>query len=142
MSLAESIAPYIPHLRRFARLLTGTQSAGDAAVERVLQPLFDADPELRIVHEHAESAPPLAPEPNLPLAKQCVATLRAAGIESEVTGAPYTTNANHYGVAGLPTVILGPGDIAQAHTAEEWIEEAQLELGVRGYRAIIEAWNS
>jgi CheY-like chemotaxis protein/DNA-directed RNA polymerase specialized sigma24 family protein len=37
MSLAESIAPYIPHLRRFARLLTGTQSAGDAAVERVLQ---------------------------------------------------------------------------------------------------------
>src|SRR5262245_14805965 len=37
MSLAESIAPYIPHLRRFARLLTGTQGSGDAAVERVLQ---------------------------------------------------------------------------------------------------------
>jgi CheY-like chemotaxis protein len=37
MSLAESIAPHIPHLRRFARLLTGTQGAGDAAVERVLQ---------------------------------------------------------------------------------------------------------
>ncbi|MBO0764135.1 MAG: response regulator [Hyphomicrobiaceae bacterium] len=37
MSLAESIAPHIPHLRRFARLLTGAQGAGDAAVERVLQ---------------------------------------------------------------------------------------------------------
>jgi CheY-like chemotaxis protein/DNA-directed RNA polymerase specialized sigma24 family protein len=37
MSLAERIAPHIPHLRRFARLLTGTQVAGDAAVERVLQ---------------------------------------------------------------------------------------------------------
>jgi CheY-like chemotaxis protein len=43
MSLAERIAPHIPHLRRFARLLTGTQAAGDAAVERVLQAVA-ADP--------------------------------------------------------------------------------------------------
>jgi CheY-like chemotaxis protein len=43
MSLAESIAPHIPNLRRFARLLTGTQGAGDAAVERVLQ-VVAADP--------------------------------------------------------------------------------------------------
>jgi DNA-directed RNA polymerase specialized sigma24 family protein len=45
MSLAESIAPHIPHLRRFARLLTGTQGAGDAAVERVLQAVA-ADPSI------------------------------------------------------------------------------------------------
>jgi DNA-directed RNA polymerase specialized sigma24 family protein/CheY-like chemotaxis protein len=43
MSLAESIAPHIPHLRRFARLLTGAQAAGDAAVERVLQ-VIASDP--------------------------------------------------------------------------------------------------
>jgi DNA-directed RNA polymerase specialized sigma24 family protein/CheY-like chemotaxis protein len=43
MSLAESIAPHVPHLRRFARLLTGSQAAGDAAVERVLQAVA-ADP--------------------------------------------------------------------------------------------------
>jgi DNA-directed RNA polymerase specialized sigma24 family protein len=45
MSLAESIAPHIPHLRRFARLLTGTQGAGDAGVERVLQAVA-ADPSM------------------------------------------------------------------------------------------------
>jgi DNA-directed RNA polymerase specialized sigma24 family protein len=45
MSLAERIAPHIPHLRRFARLLTGTQGAGDAAVERVLQAVA-ADPSI------------------------------------------------------------------------------------------------
>lgn len=39
MSLADSIDPYLPHLRRFARLLTGSQQAGDAAVARVLQML-------------------------------------------------------------------------------------------------------
>lgn len=45
MSLAERIAPHIPQLRRFARLLTGTQAAGDAAVERVLQAVA-ADPSI------------------------------------------------------------------------------------------------
>jgi DNA-directed RNA polymerase specialized sigma24 family protein/CheY-like chemotaxis protein len=43
MSLGDSIAPHIPHLRRFARLLTGSQSAGDGAVARVLQ-VIAADP--------------------------------------------------------------------------------------------------
>jgi len=31
--------------------------------------------------------------------------------------------------AGIPSVVFGPGDIAQAHTADEWIELAQLERG-------------
>jgi DNA-directed RNA polymerase specialized sigma24 family protein len=36
MSLAESIAPHLPNLRRFARLMTGRQVTGDAAVARLL----------------------------------------------------------------------------------------------------------
>jgi CheY-like chemotaxis protein len=36
-TLAESIASYLPQLRRFARLLTGSQQAGDAAVSRMLR---------------------------------------------------------------------------------------------------------
>ena len=43
MSLAESIAPHLPHVRRFARLLTGNQQSGDSAVARVLQ-VIAADP--------------------------------------------------------------------------------------------------
>jgi DNA-directed RNA polymerase specialized sigma24 family protein/CheY-like chemotaxis protein len=43
MSLAETIAPHLPHLRRFARLLTGNQQSGDGAVARVLQ-VIAADP--------------------------------------------------------------------------------------------------
>ena len=42
-SLAESIASHLPQLRRFARLLTGSQQAGDAAVSRLLQAIV-ADP--------------------------------------------------------------------------------------------------
>lgn len=43
MHLARSIAPHVPHLRRFARLLTGAQASGDASVARVLE-VIAADP--------------------------------------------------------------------------------------------------
>src|SRR5262245_17413524 len=45
MPLAERIAPHVPHLRRFARLLTGSQAGGDDAVERVLRAIA-ADPSI------------------------------------------------------------------------------------------------
>jgi acetylornithine deacetylase len=32
--------------------------------------------------------------------------------------------------AGTPAVVFGPGDIAQAHTDDEWIQVASLERGV------------
>ncbi|MEC7740227.1 MAG: M20/M25/M40 family metallo-hydrolase, partial [Gemmatimonadota bacterium] len=28
---------------------------------------------------------------------------------------------------GIPAVCYGPGDIAQAHSADEWVELAQIE---------------
>ncbi len=35
---------------------------------------------------------------------------------------PYGTDASKLAEAGLPIVVIGPGDIAQAHTVDEWIE--------------------
>jgi DNA-directed RNA polymerase specialized sigma24 family protein/CheY-like chemotaxis protein len=45
MSLSKMIAPHLPLLRRFARALAGTQSAGDAYVAATLQVLAE-DPSL------------------------------------------------------------------------------------------------
>lgn len=36
----EQLLPHLPHLRRYARLLTGEQPAGDAVVERMLERLL------------------------------------------------------------------------------------------------------
>ena len=41
MSLAKSIAPHLPLLRRYARALTGSQAAGDASVRATLEALLD-----------------------------------------------------------------------------------------------------
>lgn len=44
MSLASSISPHLPYLRRFSRALNGTQKGGDAYVAAVLEALID-DPD-------------------------------------------------------------------------------------------------
>jgi acetylornithine deacetylase len=37
-------------------------------------------------------------------------------------------------------VVIGPGDIAQAHTSDEWIEIDQLRMGIDLYTQAIEKW--
>ena len=43
MSVSQAIAPHLPHLRRFARALTGSQRGGDAYVAETLEAII-ADP--------------------------------------------------------------------------------------------------
>lgn len=45
MSIATTVAPHLPYLRRFARALTGSQESGDAYVVAVLEALV-ADPSI------------------------------------------------------------------------------------------------
>jgi acetylornithine deacetylase len=40
---------------------------------------------------------------------------------------------------GIPSVVFGPGDIAQAHTAEEWISVEELERGERLLRRFLQS---
>lgn len=40
---------------------------------------------------------------------------------------PYGTDASTIAEAGIPAVVFGPGDIAQAHTKDEWVELIQVE---------------
>ncbi len=55
-----------------------------------------------------------------------------AGLVRQLTGSnstgyvSYGTEAGLYEEAGIPSIVCGPGDIAQAHTADEWIAESQL----------------
>ncbi|WP_163484943.1 M20/M25/M40 family metallo-hydrolase, partial [Escherichia coli] len=39
----------------------------------------------------------------------------------------YGAEAGFFQQAGLSTVICGPGDIAQAHQPDEWIEVSELD---------------
>jgi acetylornithine deacetylase len=44
-----------------------------------------------------------------------------------VIAVPFGTDASTIQEAGTPAVVFGPGDIAQAHTKDEWVELAQVQ---------------
>lgn len=46
----------------------------------------------------------------------------------QAVGVPYGTNASRTSHAGVPSVVFGPGSIAQAHTKDEWVDIEQLKL--------------
>jgi acetylornithine deacetylase len=65
---------------------------------------------------------------NRPLAEGLAKIVLDFGRPSELVGVPYGTNAAVIAAAGVPTVVFGPGSIAQAHTADEFIEVSELQL--------------
>jgi len=79
--------------------------------------------------------PGLAPEPGSEAERLC---LRFAG-RNRTIAVPYATEAGRFQAAGLPTVVCGPGDIAQAHQPDEFITLDALGQGERFLRKLIEA---
>ena len=53
-------------------------------------------------------------------------TLKLAG-QNETLAVSYCTEAGLFQDGGAPAIICGPGDIAQAHTANEFVAVAELE---------------
>jgi acetylornithine deacetylase/succinyl-diaminopimelate desuccinylase-like protein len=68
---------------------------------------------------------PLETNPKLPLVRQF---LRSAG-QARPAGVDFFCDAAVLSRGGIPSVVFGPGDIAQAHTADEWISLDSLERG-------------
>lgn len=64
---------------------------------------------------------------NLPLAERLRVVAEQVRGHSELIGVPYGTDASRISAAGAPSVVFGPGSIDQAHTADEWVELAQVE---------------
>jgi acetylornithine deacetylase len=60
------------------------------------------------------------------LAAQLATAAREVRGTANTIGVPFGTNATAYG-AHFPTVVFGPGSIAQAHTADEWVALDQVE---------------
>jgi acetylornithine deacetylase len=67
---------------------------------------------------------PMQTDASLPLVRQF---FRVAG-QKKAAGVDYFCDASVLSHAGIPSVVFGPGDIAQAHTADEWIARSSLNL--------------
>jgi acetylornithine deacetylase/succinyl-diaminopimelate desuccinylase family protein len=64
------------------------------------------------------------------------AVRRVRGTKPDVIGVPYGTDAGPLGASGVPCVVFGPGDIAQAHTRDEWVALDQVDQAANAYYQI------
>jgi acetylornithine deacetylase len=71
--------------------------------------------------------PPLETDFRHPLVQRF---LRSVGRKKTV-GVDFFCDASVLSRGGIPSIVFGPGDIAQAHTADEWISLPSLERGTR-----------
>jgi acetylornithine deacetylase/succinyl-diaminopimelate desuccinylase family protein len=70
-------------------------------------------------------------------ADEMIVRLLTLPVDTELVGASWFCDGAVLAAGGLPAVAAGPGDIAQAHTADEWISIEELERGVEFYKAVI-----
>jgi len=70
---------------------------------------------------------PLETSSRLPLVKQFMS---AVG-QRKPPGVDYFSDGAVLAAGGIPSVLFGPGDIAQAHTPDEWISIESLEQAER-----------
>jgi acetylornithine deacetylase len=80
--------------------------------------------------------PALAPHASRWIEPLARAIETATGRRPEVMGVPFGTDAGPLAARGTPCVVFGPGDIAQAHTKDEWISLEQVRLAAEAYYQI------
>jgi acetylornithine deacetylase/succinyl-diaminopimelate desuccinylase-like protein len=140
---AVNVVPDLCEIEIDRRLIPGdTAEQVVSHVNTALEKLQETDPDLRIEYD-----PPFVdipaietPEesPIVQAAKQAVA---AVGRPYTPEGVAYATDAAMLtGIGGIPAVVLGPGNIARAHTNNEWIEIEELEAAVGIYRKICSSY--
>jgi acetylornithine deacetylase/succinyl-diaminopimelate desuccinylase-like protein len=79
----------------------------------------------QIADKKLAPAEPLETDHALPLVRQF---LHSTG-QTKPVGVHFFCDAAVLAAGGMPSVVFGPGDIAQAHTGDEWISLASLARG-------------
>jgi acetylornithine deacetylase len=89
--------------------------------------------------EHADPyvVPPMGDEHSRDFLAVLQPVLARQGLPTAGRGEPYVTDASHFAAAGAPVIVLGPGDLAQAHTKDEWVGREQLALAVAVYGGLM-----
>lgn len=112
-----------------------TQAVDDA--NKADQFLRDNPAHLEFLH-HDDST---RQSPQIPLAVAMSGSLRERGESGDVIPGPFACDARHLvNQGGIPSVIFGPGTIAQAHKPDEHIEVDEFLAGIEHLIAFIGTW--
>lgn len=97
----------------------------------------ESDPRIRLACRPTEEYPPLFEPKGGPLASLAAEACRRVLGSAEFAAAPYATDAGVFAAAGLPSLVLGPGSVAQAHTKDEYVEIDAVRKAADVYEILI-----
>ena len=73
-------------------------------------------------------APALGAEASGHVVEKLSRAIRSVGREPACFSVPFGTDASTIALGGIPAVVFGPGDIAKAHTCDEWVPLDEVEM--------------
>jgi acetylornithine deacetylase/succinyl-diaminopimelate desuccinylase-like protein len=118
------------------RTLPGdTSESIQREIERALDQAGVKDVELAELRMGKE---PLYLAPEHAAFQICRRALERCGADAGPTSVAFGTDAGLFARAGIPSLVLGPGSITQAHTDAEYVEVDQLERMVGVFEQILE----
>jgi acetylornithine deacetylase len=117
------------------RLLPGeTWEAVFADYDRLLDSLRMSQPDISIVmHPPMLTDYPLDCNPSSAIIRQVAQGLESMGLDATAVGVPFGSDASKFAAQGIPSIILGPGSIDQAHASVEYVDCAQVQKAVQIY---------
>lgn len=83
---------------------------------------------------------PLETPADCAIASRTAEVLTEMGLDARPQGVPFGSDASKLAKAGIPSIILGPGNIEQAHTADEFVEIEQVERAFEVYRQLMKTF--
>lgn len=87
-----------------------------------------------IIHPPTLTDKPLETAATAPAVQTLTHVLKELDLDATLTGVPFCSDASKFAALGIPSIILGPGSIEQAHSAIEFIECDQVGQAVEIYR--------
>ena len=109
-----------------------------AALDAFLRSLDDRlrgrHPQAGVAWDRVNEVPALRPEAD----GAAEALIRRLTGDNGTHTVTYGTEAGQFQDRGYSAVVCGPGDIAQAHQPDEWIDAAQFDAGERLFRRVVD----
>ena len=121
------------------RLIPGEQASSVIDdIRKELQGISETDKDLGVkIEPVALQDWPLETPPNSPVVLQASQALCDAGLDPQPVGVPFGSDASKLSMAGIPSIVMGPGNIAQAHTEDEFVDLIQVEKAFEVYRRLM-----
>lgn len=126
---AENIVPNGCWFSWEVRALPGLDTAAleqrvlGVARDECLPAMHKVAPEADITMRRMNAVPPFGVGPG----EEVVGLALQLTQSNETHAVSFATEAGLFQSGGVPAVVCGPGDIAQAHTANEWVAKAELD---------------